>query len=314
MRKGSAVTGRSLTIWLVAAAISVLCLPWYGVEGGIFSADFIGKLFNGAADAWPVWARGLLDGKIWLLPLLAVPAISVAAARAKPRQPLLLALAGGLGIAWTLLEGFGIGGKGWGYGFLTALFGQGPGQPSLGWGAMLFVLSSWMIAAHGLAWMGWCRGNVFTVGAIGTVLGAILIFVFYPVLCILLSAFRDNAGHTDLGLFFTKFTDESIWGLGCLTANRSCGVAWNSLSVAIIVGVLTTLLGLAFALISARTRFPAKPLLRLLSVLPVITPPFVIGLSLKILFGRAGMITLWLSAWFGLPRVRWIEGMPGLRR
>ncbi|MFC7554822.1 ABC transporter permease [Pseudoroseomonas wenyumeiae] len=49
-----------------------------------------------------------------------------------------------------------------------------------------------------------------------------------------------------------------------------------------------------------------------MSVLPVITPPFVIGLSLILLFGRAGMVTNFLQEHFGIPRSRWIYGMPGL--
>ena len=42
------------------------------------------------------------------------------------------------------------------------------------------------------------------------------------------------------------------------------------------VGVLTTLLGVG---LSARTGMGFKPLLRIMSILPVITPPFVIGLG-----------------------------------
>ena len=49
-----------------------------------------------------------------------------------------------------------------------------------------------------------------------------------------------------------------------------------------------------------------------MAVLPVITPPFVIGLALILLFGRAGMVTTLLNDWFDLPRSRWIYGMPGL--
>jgi iron(III) transport system permease protein len=49
-----------------------------------------------------------------------------------------------------------------------------------------------------------------------------------------------------------------------------------------------------------RTGFRAKRLLRVLTVLPIITPPFVIGLALILLFGRSGTVTRLrrcLSAW-----------------
>ena len=89
-------------------------------------------------------------------------------------------------------------------------------------------------------------------------------------------------------------------------------MAWNTLFLAVLVGAGTTVLGLAFALIATRTAFPAKPLLRALSVLPIITPPFVIGLALILLFGRSGAVTAVLADWFGVPRTRWIYGLPGV--
>ena len=55
-----------------------------------------------------------------------------------------------------------------------------------------------------------------------------------------------------------------------------------------------------------------KPLLRALSILPIITPPFVIGLALILLFGRAGVVTVWLGNLLDIPRSRWIYGMPGI--
>ncbi len=47
--------------------------------------------------------------------------------------------------------------------------------------------------------------------------------------------------------------------------------------------------GLAFALVATRTRFPFKKGLRLLTVLPIITPPFVIGLALTLLFAAQAL-------------------------
>ena len=47
-------------------------------------------------------------------------------------------------------------------------------------------------------------------------------------------------------------------------------------------------------------------------MLPIITPPFVIGLALILLFGRSGAVTALLSDWFGIPRSRWIYGLPGV--
>ena len=118
--------------------------------------------------------------------------------------------------------------------------------------------------------------------------GLVVVFVFWPVLTVLSSAVRDESGGGAPAVFIQKLASRSIWGLDCLYGPLRCGVAWNTLFLAVLVGAGTTIIGLAFALIATRTSFPAKPLLRALSVLPIITPPFVIGLALILLFGTRG--------------------------
>src|SRR5690606_4225810 len=82
--------------------------------------------------------------------------------------------------------------------------------------------------------------------------------------------------------------------------------------LATVVGLLSTLLGLAFALVATRSGFRFKGVLRILTILPIITPPFVIGLALILLFGRPGAVTTLLADVFGLPRSRWIYGFYGV--
>ena len=287
--------------WLAALAAALFLLPWYGLDNG---------LLGGRWSSLPAMAEAVLKGRVWLWPLL-LPLLSAAwGIRRRASEPLVVAGVAGLG--WLVLEAFGLREHGLHLGGLSALLEGSASQPALGWGSLLYAVAAMMLLAYGLAWRGWCKGEVFTVGAIGLVCGSILVFVGYPVLSILISAFQDNDGRIDLLLFARKFTDESIWSLDCLAGGRSCGVAWNSLAQGVLVGVLSTLLGLAFALVATRTRFPFPRLLRVMSVLPVITPPFVIGLSLILLFGRAGMVSNLLQDWFDLPRSRWIYGMPGL--
>ncbi|MEP6702827.1 MAG: iron ABC transporter permease, partial [Betaproteobacteria bacterium] len=52
--------------------------------------------------------------------------------------------------------------------------------------------------------------------------------------------------------------------------------------------------------------------LKLLALLPIITPPFVIGLGLILLFGRAGLVNQFLENAFGLPAGRWLYGVQGV--
>ncbi|WP_426955061.1 ABC transporter permease [Muricoccus radiodurans] len=302
MRKGtSSRAPHGAWLWWTAAVAAVLVLPWYGLERGVLGASW--------AEARPALFQGL-SGRPWLL--LLIPPLLLAAWGIAARSSRLLVWAGGLALAWLVAEAFGLRTHGLRLDALAAIFEGSAGQPPLGWGALFYAVTAMMLVAYGLAWRGWCGGEVFTVGAIGLVCGSILVFVGYPIACVLVSAFQDNAGAVDLPLFAEKIADSSIWGLDCLAGARGCGVAWNSLALATIVGVLSTLLGLAFALISARTRFPFPRLLRIISMLPVITPPFVIGLALILLFGRSGMVSNLLRDLFDLPRSRWIYGMPGL--
>jgi iron(III) transport system permease protein len=162
-------------------------------------------------------------------------------------------------------------------------------QPALGWGGLAASVALLMLLATGLAWRGWCRGDAFVVGSLALVIATTLLFVGYPIARVLQSASLD------------RLLDASIWQ-----------VTWNTIILALFVGVGSTALGLAFALIALRTGFRFKRTLRIVSVLPIITPPFVIGLAVILLFGRSGAVTTFLSDVFGVPRSRWIYGFPGI--
>jgi iron(III) transport system permease protein len=94
-------------------------------------------------------------------------------------------------------------------------------------------------------------------------------------------------------------------GAGCLTTLAlGLGALKNSLFLAVIVGVVSTGLGFAFALLESRSTLPTRRLLAPFSVLPIITPAFVLGLAMIYMFGRRGFIThtllgLSTNAFFG---------------
>jgi iron(III) transport system permease protein len=222
-------------------------------------------------------------------------------------------MAGAGGLAWTALQGLAIDHRGWSAAWLAGLFGSpGPRQAGFGTGAFVFCLACLVLLCHGLAARGFVKGDAFLVSAIGLVVALVIVFVFWPVLIVLSSAVRDDTGGLAPGAFLDTLMNRSIWGLDCLYGPLRCGVAWNTLFLALLAGAGTTVLGLAFALIATRTGLPLKPLLRGLSVLPIITPPFVIGLALILLFGRAGAVSALLSDWLGIPRTRWLYGLPGV--
>lgn len=286
---------RHLGLWLAAGWAAVLLLPWHIVEG--WPAPW--SVGTGDGHGASALLQGLFLGRAWLLPLavpLLVALIGVLGrdAEGRPKAGWLVA-AGAGGLGWLVAESVFI------------------AQPGLGFGAALYAVACLVLGAHGLALRGWCKGDVFIVASVGLVLGSIAVFVGFPVVRILLSAVQDEAGNLTLAGLFDKLTDGGIWGLGCVLGSGSvCGVAWNTLALAGTVGVLTTITGLAFALIAVRTGFRFKASLRLVSVLPVITPPFVIGLAIILLFGRTGLVSGLLSDLLDLPRSRWIYGMPGV--
>ena len=82
--------------------------------------------------------------------------------------------------------------------------------------------------------------------------------------------------------------------------------------MAVIVGFLTTALGLVFALLVTRTNLRYRRFIRAISVIPIITPPFVIGLAIILLFGLSGIVTTTVSDMFGLTPTRWVYGLPGI--
>ena len=303
-----------LIFWIVVGWVGFLILPWYGIE------DF--WTFEWLLDGYP-WDSDYAPGifliaqgeKLWLAPLLIPLILSLFAIRLDKTHTYysrLLILAGSLGFAWLIAQGFGIGLRGWSYDWLEAAFGPlDDRQFGMGYGAMLLSACFLFLLTQGIAARGAINGDVFGVSSIGFVIAVVGVFVFFPIVRMLIAAFITEDGGYSVSVFFAKFLSNRLWGLGCLSGAK-CGAAWNSLLLAVLVGFLTTILGLVFALVVTRSGFRYKRLLRALTVLPIITPPFVIGLALILLFGLSGSATVFISDLFGFQPTRWIYGMPGV--
>jgi iron(III) transport system permease protein len=304
-----------LIFWIVTGWVGYLILPWYGIEDGFFSFEWL-------IDGWPFdedyAPAAFLIGqgeKLWLAPMvlaLIAPFSVLGRRKTDPSYSIVLILAGGLGFSYLIAQGFGIGIRGFSYEWLTALFGElGDRQFGMGYGALVVASSFLFLFTQGIAARGAVNGDVFVVSAIGGVIVIVATFVFFPIAKMLIFAFVSEEGGYSLGVFVSKFFDDRLWGLGCLYGGR-CGSAWNSLFLAILVGLITTALGLTFALVVTRSGFRFKRGLRALTVLPIITPPFVIGLALILLFGLSGSVTQFFAEMFGLQPTRWLYGLPGV--
>ncbi|MGE0313122.1 MAG: ABC transporter permease [Lautropia sp.] len=322
--------------WLVVGALAYLLLPWYALQDG----ETAGGIVDGLAQ---LWSSGLLAGgglangltqsltqqRPWLLvglAGLAVAAVGVwrdargggprdaAAARGPHPRAGALVVAGGLFAAAGLLaSGLAIGARGWSGAWLASLFGEiESNQFGIGWGGALAMLSACMVFACGLATRGRFRGDRFTACAVVFCSAMLAIFIAWPVLKALTGALLDEDGGWSLATFAARMTSERVWGLDCLGGAVRCGVAWNTLALALLTATGTTVLGTAIALMAERGNRRHRRLLQVLAMLPIITPPFVVGLGLILLFGRAGVVNAALESMFGITPTRWFYGPGGV--
>ncbi|MGD9481188.1 ABC transporter permease [Shinella sp. G-2] len=305
---------RRLDAVLILGAVALTLVPWYRIEGGFFGLGWLAG-FPFSTEAAPGLLQTAFHGRWWLGAVVLILFLAGAArGMADPmRRGAVLAWAGATGVAFLALQGLAIGFTGWTWTVSESLFGAlSDGQPSMGAGAVLASLVFVLMFAFGLAERGVMKGDAFVVSSISLLVFLVTVFVFYPIGSMFVGAVQDFDGSFNPDNFIRNLQDPSIWSLNCVIGAGRCGVAWRTLWLAIMTGLGSTLLGLAFALVATRTRFPFKKGLRLLTILPIITPPFVIGLALTLLFGRAGVVTQGLSDLFGIEPGRWLYGLTGI--
>lgn len=304
---------RRLDYVFLAGLVALTLVPWYRVDDGFFGLGWVGSLF---AD--PELYPGVLQpltGRTWLIPAFALflAAIPLRLLAAPGRRGRLLALIGAAGLVYLVLQGLMITLWGWSSSVFETVFGPIElTQEAFGAGAVTLSLCFLAFIAFGLAERGHFKGDAFTSGAIVLLIFLVAVFIFYPIASMFVGSFLDFDGSFRPEGFFKNMRDPAIWSLDCLVGGARCGVAWRTLFLALMTATGTTLLGLAFALVATRTRFPFKKGMRILTVLPIITPPFVIGLALTLMLGRSGFVTQWIEAAFDVELGRWLYGLPGI--
>ncbi len=110
------------------------------------------------------------------------------------------------------------------------------------------------------------------------------LFILYPLAILLVDSFYGEGGFT-LDIF--KRVLEMKTFRTAIT---------NTLKVGFLVGILSAALGLLFAYVEVYVRVGrgVGGLFKVVSMLPVVSPPFVLSLSMIMLFGKAGLITRFL--------------------
>ncbi len=184
----------------------------------------------------------------------------------------------------------------------------------LSWGAAPTVIAGvlLLLAARVLAEAGAFKADTWVATVTLALAGLVLLFVFYPVARVLVATLFDSTGKLDLALTLSRLFARDVWSVDCVFANRSCGVVVNTILLGLLAGFFSTALGLAFALLATRGGIKRSAAFDALSLLPIITPPFVIALALVLMFGRSGFVTTFLFQTFGILPSRWIYGLPGI--
>lgn len=114
----------------------------------------------------------------------------------------------------------------------------------------------------------------------------LMLFILYPLAVLLV----DSVYGEETGLTLDIF--KRIFAMGTFRTAIS-----NTMKVGFTVGLFSTIIGLLFAYVEVyvkvRTRVMGG-LFKVVSMLPVVSPPFVLSLSMIMLFGKAGIITRYL--------------------
>lgn len=305
---------KRLNVLLGLGFFAFLFVPWYRVERGFYSFDWVSG-FPFSPDQAPGLLQIFAQGRLWLAVALILFLVGIGSRLIgnEDQRGKVLVFAGAAGIIFMALQGLAISFAGWAWTFPETAFGAlSQGQPAMGAGAVLVSLVFVLFIAFGLADRGFMKGDAFVVGSISILIFLVAVFIFYPIGSMFVGAVQDFDGSFKPDGFIRNMQDPAIWSLDCVIGGNRCGVAWRTLFLAVLSGLGSTILGLAFALVATRTRFPFKRGLRLLTVLPIITPPFVIGLALTLLFGRSGVVTEALDTLFGIEPSRWLYGLTGI--
>ena len=125
-------------------------------------------------------------------------------------------------------------------------------------------------------------------------------FLVIPVASVVYTAFSNEVGGFTLG-HFGSFLQISLM-------RESFA---NSLYVALMSVLFSSLIAIPLAYFTVRFRFRGAALIQTLGVLPLVMPPFVGAVAMQLLFGRSGSVNLLLQQHFGFT-IPFMEGLNGV--
>jgi len=303
---------------LILLLVVLFIMPWYEFTDGFFNFSWWSLGYFFAEESAPLYFQMISHEKVWLY-LVSGPYVLLALANAFTRKlrsdyeaNIHLGLAA-LGLLALMMQGMLINDFGPVFLALNAFLPIDAYQIGMGYGALLLSVIYIYYVASAFAHKGMMKGDLFSTYALFLIVFLVSVFVIFPVLNILSRAFLDSDTGYSITVFSERIFNSNIWGLGCIGIGSGyCGVATATAFLAVMTGLSTTTLGLCFALVITRTDFKWRGRLKALSLLPIITPPFVVGMALIMLLGRSGIVTKFIESTFGIELGGWIYGFWGL--
>ena len=145
------------------------------------------------------------------------------------------------------------------------------------------------------------RVNIGSITVVWILYGILMTFIVIPIALVFYESFTWQ-GHFTLEHYANFF--ENPFFSRCFT---------NSLLVAVACTATSSMIGVPMAYILTRYEIPGRRIIRTLSTLPLIMPPFVGALAFKFFFGRHGTFNLILMEYFGLREpINIIYGLHGV--
>jgi spermidine/putrescine transport system permease protein len=108
------------------------------------------------------------------------------------------------------------------------------------------------------------------------------LFLYAPIVILVVFSFNDSKRNIVWRGFTTKYYADA-WGNASLIEAFT-----NTLVIAVIATVLSTVIGALLALALWRFRFPGKPALEAGAALPIVIPEICMGVALLVFFSRLG--------------------------
>lgn len=275
----STITNNSL-FWIFLALVAFICLPTKTLYYGF--AESTHKEIMQAMAWYAKDGIGFNISWLWFLSLFSVPiASNLLKHKGKEAQ--------GKGELCAII---GV--------FLFVFVWATVAKISLGYSILVLMLVLIAMATNALAKLSVLQGDKFIIASLLILASIIFFFIVYPIISIFISMFYDSDHNFVPGQIIDTIKQPYI--LRIIT---------NSLSVAATIGVLATFFGLLFALyttrIARRTAFVGK----LFSILPIVTPPFVVALGITLMLGRSGYVTDFLVEYLGF-NSNWLYGFTGI--